>query len=64
MMISSAWICSSKLKPVIPNPQATEKRKNYFNAVGATGSNRTLFAYFFVARSMAPLPRVEFKAFL
>ena len=59
-----------RLKSVVPNPQTTEKRKDYFDTAGATGSNRTPFAVprlqlcSFVAKEVATLPWVEFKAFL
>ena len=33
-MTSSAWICSSRLKSVVPNPQANEKCKDHFNKYG------------------------------
>ena len=34
MMTSSAWIRSSRLKPVVPNPQANEKYEDDFNTYG------------------------------
>ena len=33
-MTSFAWICSSRLKPVVPNPQANKKCKNHFDTYG------------------------------
>ena len=50
-MTSSAWIHSSRLKPVVPNPQATEKAlekcKDHIDTVGVIGSNHTPFAALF-----------------
>ena len=34
IMTSFAWIRSSRLKPVIPNPQANKKCENHFNTYG------------------------------
>ena len=34
MMTSSAWIRSSRLKPVVPNPQANGKCENHFDTYG------------------------------
>ena len=66
----SAWTCFSRLKPVVSNPQATDKREDYFDAAGATGSNRTPFAEphlklcSFMTKKATLLPWIEFKAFL
>ena len=69
----------SKLKPAVPNPQTTEKRRDYFDAAGATDSNRIPFAASFLRDRVsfywhqhkrrnqevkALLSWVEFKAFL
>ena len=44
---SSAWIRSSRLKTVVPNPQATknalEKCKDHVDTTGTFGTNRTSF---------------------
>ena len=59
-----------RLKPVVLNSQAAEKREEHFNIAGVTGSNRTLFAVpclqlcFFVAKRIALLLWAAFKAFL
>ena len=51
-MTSSAWIHSSRLKPVVPNPQATkkafEKCKDHVDTLGAFDINRIPFAALFL----------------
>ena len=76
-MTSSAWIRSSRLKPVVPNPQANEKCEDHFDTYG----RRYLLQQYPVRihilcgrisfhrhqhkrrnqAAEAPLPRVEFK---
>ena len=63
-MTSSAWIHSSRLKPVIPNPQATkkafEKCKDHVDTNSAFDTNCILFVALFL-HVEDPLPWVEFK---
>ena len=48
-MTSSAWIRSSRLKPVIPNPEGNEKWKIIsIHTAGAMGSNCPPFAALFL----------------